>query len=215
MRILNAFERDSGDRFYIVAQLFGTLLIKIIFGSERCFYLYGCKRALCINDLEFGDIYSVYRKGIESERLLLLCGHYEGVDERVMTLMDEEISIGDYVLTGGELPAMVLVDCLSRFIPGVLGCGDSAEEESFSDGLLEYPQYTRPADFRGMKVPPVLLNGHHAEIAAWRKAQSILKTRAVRPELMEGMGEMKLTKLERRMLTECEIETAGETGDSD
>ena len=93
-------------------------------------------------------------------RLLLLCGHYEGVDERVMALMDEEISIGDYILTGGELPAMVLVDAVSRFVPGVLGSGESAEEESFSRSLLEYPQYTRPAEFRGMAVPEVLLSGH-------------------------------------------------------
>jgi tRNA (guanine37-N1)-methyltransferase len=126
------------------------------------------------------------------ERLLLLCGHYEGVDERVMSIMDEEISIGDYVLTGGELPAMVLVDCLSRFIPGVLGSEESAEDESFADGLLEYPQYTRPADFRGMQVPEVLLNGHHAKIQAWRKEQARLKTALNRPDLLteqEGDGD--------------------------
>ena len=139
----------------------------------------------------------------KEERLLLLCGHYEGVDERVMAIMDEEISIGDYVLTGGELPAMVLLDCVSRFIPGVLGSADSAEDESFSDGLLEYPQYTRPADFRGMRVPEILLNGHHANIQAWRKAQAILKTRAVRPELV---GTLSLTKLERSMLEQCEAQ---------
>lgn len=101
----------------------------------------------------------------KKEWLVLLCGHYEGVDERALAQMDMEVSIGDYVLTGGELPAMVLIDCVSRFIPGVLGCQDSAEEESFSDGLLEYPQYTRPAEYRGMAVPPVLLNGNHAHIA--------------------------------------------------
>ncbi len=126
------------------------------------------------------------------ERLLLLCGHYEGVDERVMSIMDEEISIGDYVLTGGELPAMVLVDCLSRFIPGVLGSEESAEDESFADGLLEYPQYTRPADFRGMKVPEVLLNGHHAKIQQWRLEQARLKTALNRPDLLaeqEGDGD--------------------------
>ena len=118
------------------------------------------------------------------ERLILLCGHYEGVDERVMELIDEEISIGDYVLTGGELPAMVLIDCVSRFIPGVLGSAESAEDESFSEGLLEYPQYTRPADFRGRLVPDVLLNGHHANILKWRREQAILKTRANRPDLL-------------------------------
>ena len=118
------------------------------------------------------------------ERLVLLCGHYEGVDERVMTIIDEEISIGDYVLTGGELPAMVLVDCLARFIPGVLGGEASAEEESFSEGLLEYPQYTRPANFRGMQVPEILLNGHHANIKAWRQQQAEEKTRQARPDLI-------------------------------
>ncbi len=126
------------------------------------------------------------------ERLLLLCGHYEGVDERVMSIMNEEISIGDYVLTGGELPAMVLVDCLSRFIPGVLGSEQSAEDESFADGLLEYPQYTRPADFRGMQVPEILLNGHHAKIQAWRLEQARLKTAMNRPDLLteqEGDGD--------------------------
>lgn len=118
------------------------------------------------------------------ERLLLICGHYEGVDERVMALVDDEISIGDYVLTGGELPAMVLIDCVSRFVPGVLGCSESAEDESFSDGRLEYPQYTRPADFRGMKTPEVLLGGNHKEITAWRKEQSRRKTAQNRPELL-------------------------------
>lgn len=121
----------------------------------------------------------------KESRLLLLCGHYEGVDERVMSIMDEEISIGDYVLTGGELPAMVLVDCLSRFIPGVLGGVDSAVDESFSDGLLEYPQYTRPADFRGMQVPEILLNGHHANIQKWRHQQAVQKTRVNRPDLLK------------------------------
>ena len=122
-------------------------------------------------------------------RLVLLCGHYEGVDERVMHIVDEEISIGDYVLTGGELPAMVLVDCVSRFIPGVLGSADSAEDESFSDGLLEYPQYTRPANFRGMEVPEILLNGHHANIKTWRRRQAYLKTLQNRPELVSGLSE--------------------------
>ena len=121
-------------------------------------------------------------------RLLLLCGHYEGVDERVMALMDEEISIGDYILTGGELPAMVLVDAVSRFVPGVLGSGESAEEASFSRSLLEYPQYTRPAEFRGMAVPEVLLSGHGANIAAWRQAQALEKTRENRPELLGTYG---------------------------
>lgn len=125
-------------------------------------------------------------KELSSEgRLVLLCGHYEGVDERVMTAIDDEISIGDYVLTGGELPAMVLVDCISRLVPGVLGSEDSASEESFSENLLEYPQYTRPASFRGMDVPEILLNGHHAKIQAWRLEQARLKTALNRPDLMK------------------------------
>lgn len=117
-------------------------------------------------------------------RLLLLCGHYEGVDERTLSLIDEELSIGDYVLTGGELPAMVLLDAVSRFIPGVLGSDESAEDESFSTGLLEYPQYTRPADFRGMQVPEILLSGHHANIQKWRRERALEKTRAARPDLL-------------------------------
>ena len=118
------------------------------------------------------------------ERLVLLCGHYEGVDERVMEIIDDEISVGDYVLTGGELPAMIVVDCVSRLIPGVLGSEDSAADESFSEDLLEYPQYTRPASFRGMDVPEILLNGHHAKIQAWRKEQARLKTALNRPDLL-------------------------------
>ena len=118
------------------------------------------------------------------DRLVLLCGHYEGVDERVMNIIDDEISVGDYVLTGGELPAMLLVDCVSRLIPGVLGCEESAADESFSEDLLEYPQYTRPASFRGMDVPEVLLNGHHAKIQAWRQEQARLKTALNRPDLL-------------------------------
>lgn len=126
------------------------------------------------------------------DHLVLLCGHYEGVDERVMNIIDDEISVGDYVLTGGELPAMLLVDCVSRLIPGVLGSEESAADESFSEDLLEYPQYTRPASFRGMDVPEVLLNGHHAKIQAWRQEQARLKTALNRPDLLtesNGKGE--------------------------
>ena len=123
------------------------------------------------------------------DRLVLLCGHYEGVDERVMEIIDDEISVGDYVLTGGELPAMVLVDCVSRLIPGVLGSDESAADESFSEDLLEYPQYTRPASFRGMDVPEILLNGHHAKIQAWRLEQARLKTALNRPDLLSEATE--------------------------
>ncbi|MGI6664082.1 MAG: tRNA (guanosine(37)-N1)-methyltransferase TrmD [Christensenellaceae bacterium] len=117
----------------------------------------------------------------------ILCGHYEGVDERIVYAhMDKEISIGDYVLTGGELPAMVLMDAVMRYVPGVLGNEESVAQESFSyDGLLEYPQYTRPADFRGMPVPEVLLSGHHANIVAWQRRKAIEKTAEVRPDLLK------------------------------
>jgi tRNA (guanine37-N1)-methyltransferase len=119
------------------------------------------------------------------ERLILICGHYEGVDARVHDdLAMEEISIGDYVLSGGELAAMVVVDAVVRQIPGALGSPVSTADDSFAQGLLEYPQYTRPADFRGMKVPEVLLSGNHAEIARWRRRQSLLRTAQRRPDLL-------------------------------
>ncbi len=117
-------------------------------------------------------------------RLLLVSGAYEGFDERVREqLADDELSIGDYVLTNGALPAMVVIDAVTRLIPGVLGKDESSVEESFSHGLLEYPQYTRPAEFQGLKVPEVLLSGHHAEIAKWRAAQAERRTRERRPDL--------------------------------
>ena len=117
--------------------------------------------------------------------LILLCGHYEGVDQRVLDhLVDEEISIGDYVLTNGAIAAVVLVDAIARFIPGVLGDENSAAEDSFAHGLLEGPQYTRPVEFRGWRVPDILLSGNHAQIAKWRAAQALEKTRQVRPDLL-------------------------------
>ncbi len=119
------------------------------------------------------------------KRIVILCGHYEGIDERAMSLFDDEISVGDYVLTGGEIPAMAIVDCVSRLIPGVLGSEESTEDESFSYGLLEYPQYTRPADYRGNRVPDVLLNGNHAAINRWRREQSLLMTLRRRPDLLK------------------------------
>lgn len=119
------------------------------------------------------------------DRLIILCGHYEGVDERVIELcVDEQISIGDYVLTGGELPACVLVDSVARLCPGVLADDSCFEIESLSDGLLEYPQYTRPIEFRGLKVPDVLLSGNHAEIEKWRRRESLELTRKLRPDLL-------------------------------
>ncbi len=124
------------------------------------------------------------RQLAELPGLILIAGHYEGFDERIMTYVDEQLSIGDYVLTGGELPAMVVADSVVRLIPGVLGGEQSAHDESFSDpSLLEYPQYTRPVEFRGERVPDVLLNGHHAEIEKWRRQQAQERTREVRPDL--------------------------------
>ena len=117
--------------------------------------------------------------------LLLVTGHYEGFDERVrQSLADDDLSVGDYVLTNGALPAMIVIDAVTRLLPGVLGDDDSSRDESFSDGLLEYPQYTRPADFRGLTVPEVLLSGNHAEIARWRREQAQLRTAARRPDLL-------------------------------
>jgi tRNA (guanine37-N1)-methyltransferase len=119
------------------------------------------------------------------EHLVLVCGHYEGIDERIREhAVDQEVSIGDYVLSGGELPAMVLVDAVVRLLPGALGSPLSAVDESHSAGLLEYPQYTRPAEFRGWRVPDVLLSGHHAEIARWRREQALRRTRERRPDLL-------------------------------
>ncbi|HLG13321.1 MAG TPA: tRNA (guanosine(37)-N1)-methyltransferase TrmD [Blastocatellia bacterium] len=123
----------------------------------------------------------------KERRLVMICGRYEGVDERVAeNLADDEVSIGDYVLSGGEIPAMVVVDAVTRLIPGALGCEQSAEFESFAAGLLDYPQYTRPADYRGLKVPDVLQSGNHAEIERWRRRKALEKTLRRRPDLMNS-----------------------------
>ena len=140
----------------------------------------------------------------ERRRLVLLCGHYEGIDERVkIGLPVEEFSIGDYVLTGGELAALVILDSVMRLIPGVLGDSDSPQEESFSDDLLEYPQYTRPAVFRGMTVPEVLLSGNHEQIALWRRKQSLGVTLKKRPDLLEKAARLKrFTEEDKKLLEE-------------
>ncbi|ADC48128.1 tRNA methyltransferase [Alkalihalophilus pseudofirmus OF4] len=140
----------------------------------------------------------------KEEHLILLCGHYEGYDERVRKhLVTDEISIGDYVLTGGELGAMVIADSVTRLLPNVLGNEESAVTDSFSTGLLEHPQYTRPAEFRGMEVPDVLLSGHHANIERWRKKESLKRTLERRPDLLE---ERELTVEEERLLEEIKRE---------
>lgn len=124
------------------------------------------------------------RKLSKAKRLILICGHYEGVDERARFLVTDEMSIGDYILTGGEIPAMVLLDSVARLLPGVLGRDSSLKCETFDDNLLEYPQYTRPREFEGMKVPKVLLSGDHGEISAWRKKESLKKTKKIRRDLL-------------------------------
>lgn len=135
----------------------------------------------------------------EHERLLMVCGRYEGFDERVYTLADRCYSLGDYVLTGGELPAMVVADAVVRLIPGVLGDEGSAVEESFAEGLLEFPQYTRPASYRGMEVPPVLLSGDHGKVEAWRREQAVIRTAQQRPDLIADAA---LTPAERALAQE-------------
>lgn len=127
----------------------------------------------------------VVKELVKEKSLALICGHYEGVDERIRELADDEISIGDYILTCGEIPAMVLIDSIVRLVPGVLGDDESIKLESFEDNMLEYPQYTRPADFKGMKVPEVLLNGDHKEIEKWRKAEALKRTEQRRPDLLK------------------------------
>ena len=127
---------------------------------------------------------SIARDLSAAGRVALICGRYEGVDARVPAILDaDELSIGDYVLTGGELPAMIIIDTVARLVPGVIEHGSTADE-SFGDGLLEYPQFTRPVEFRGHRVPDVLLSGHHAKVAAWRREQAIVKTRLIRPDLL-------------------------------
>lgn len=123
------------------------------------------------------------------EELIILCGHYEGIDERVLEMIvTDYVSIGDYVLTGGELPAMVMMDCISRLVPGVLGNDISWQTESFSDNLLEYPQYSRPEEFMGKKVPAVLLSGNHGNVDKWRREQSLIRTAKYRPDLLDKAG---------------------------
>ncbi len=147
------------------------------------------------------------------EELVFLCGHYEGIDERALELVcTDYLSIGDYVLTGGELPAMVMIDCISRLVPGVLGSEVSAEVESFHDNLLEYPQYTRPEVFRDMAVPEVLLSGHHKNIEKWRREQSIKRTLERRPDLLD---EAVLSKKEKLYLEELLRQQAEEGRETD
>ena len=151
-------------------------IIKRIDGSHKCVYL--TPQGRVFKQQIAGEL-------SDEENLILLCGHYEGIDERVLEeIVDDYISIGDYVLTGGELPAIVLVDAVARLLPGVLHNEESAVGESFSDGLLEYPQYSRPEIWRDKAVPPILLSGDHAKVDAWRHEQSVIRTRERRPDLL-------------------------------
>ncbi|MDF2570660.1 MAG: trmD [Sporomusa sp.] len=141
------------------------------------------------------------------EQLIFICGHYEGIDARIREhVVDECISIGDYVLTGGELPAMVITDAVARMIPGVLGADDGAQQDSFYNGLLEYPQYTRPREFNGWEVPEILLSGDHAKIEKWRRKESLKATLERRPDLME---KVELSPQDRKLLQEIKTEQAG------
>lgn len=153
--------------------------IKKIKGRRKAKVLMTCPTGKVLNQ-------KMVNKLSENKNIIIICGHYEGIDERVRTeLVDESISIGDYILTGGEIPALVLIDSVTRLLPGVLGGQESLDEESFENGLLEYPQYTRPANFRGILVPDVLLSGNHKEIQQWREAQSIKLTKKNRPDLLK------------------------------
>lgn len=141
------------------------------------------------------------------EQLILLCGHYEGIDARIREhVVDEAVSIGDYVLTGGELPAMVVTDAVARMLPGVLGANASAEQDSFYNGLLEYPHYTRPREFNGWEVPEILLSGDHAKIERWRRKESLRATLTRRPDLLENV---ELSPLDDKLLQEIKSEQAG------
>lgn len=158
-----------------------------------------------------GKVFSqkIARELAQEEDLVFLCGHYEGIDERALSLIvTDYLSIGDYVLTGGELPAMVMIDCISRLVPGVLSNEESAQIESFYDNLLEYPQYTRPETYEGLKVPEVLLSGHHKNIETWRRQESIKRTLERRPDLLEHASLSKKDREFLRELTEISQERA-------
>jgi tRNA (guanine37-N1)-methyltransferase len=187
--------------------------------------LFACVEAITEGDTGVPVIYTApdgerFTQGVARElsgeaRLVILCGHYEGVDERVrQALVTRELSIGDFVLTGGELPALVILDAVTRLLPEVLGNAESPHEESFGTGepgaesLLEYPHYTRPAEFRGMRVPEILQNGHHANIAKWRRTQSLVRTRERRPDLWQKL--LPLSKADQKLLDAYDAETTGQ-----
>jgi len=186
--------------------------------------LYNCWCHVC--DEAGGPVHTVFlspcgetftqhkaRELLQYENLVLVCGHYEGVDERFLEeCVDEEISLGDFVLTGGEIPAMAVADCVARMVPGVLPDPECFEEESHWNGLLEYPQYSRPAEWHGLRVPPILLSGDHAKVARWHRKQAILRTRQRRPDLY---GKLTFTaKEDKKILCELEEEQHDKSGNT-
>ena len=175
----------------------------------RCMVEAGCREEtilLCPQGRPFDQ--AVARQLAARDHLLLLCGHYEGVDERVREhLCTQALSIGDYVLTGGELPAMVVVDAVVRLLPGALGAEEGASQDSFAEGLLEYPHYTRPGDFRGWRVPEMLLSGNHEQIRKWRRKESLRRTRTLRPDVLARAA---LSEEDRALIAELEVEEAQE-----
>ena len=167
----------GGDGMLMTPQPLYDAIMSVKTDNSHCIYM--SPKGTVLNQEKVKEVSTNYN------HLIIVCGHYEGIDQRVIDLcIDEQISIGDYVLTGGELPAMVLVDTVARYLPNVLGSDTSAEDESFSDGLLEYPQYTRPREFMGLSVPEVLLSGNHKEIEKWKQEQKVVETKKFRPDLL-------------------------------
>ena len=171
----------------------------LVAALERCTEARGAGRKVALCPTGAPLTQAVVRRLSLEKHLVLLCGRYEGFDERVRSFVDEELSLGDFVLTGGELAAMALIDAVARCLPGVLGNADSAVTESFEGGLLEYPQYTRPPVFRGLSVPEVLVSGDHAKIRRWRRRESLRRTLERRPDLLERAA---LSAEDRRILAE-------------
>jgi tRNA (guanine37-N1)-methyltransferase len=182
----------------------------LVAALERCEKTHGRGRKVMLCPTGAPLTQGTVRRLAGEPHLVLLCGRYEGFDERVRAFVDEELSLGDFVLTGGELAAMAIVDAIARRLPGVLGNADSAVDESFEAGLLEYPQYTRPQSFRGVAVPEVLVSGDHAKIRRWRRQQSLRRTRARRPDLLE---QLPLSDEDHELLSDAAAEPSKDSDD--